>query len=68
MVKYVNRVDCHSCGKSLEFNFGEKKAVFYAYRRGKIRWYCKKCFGKISSRLSGSLKLEPIPEKKGGKE
>ena len=67
MVKYINRVDCYSCGKSLEFSFGEKKVVFYAYRRGKIRWYCKKCFNKINKKLSGSIELEPIPEKSEGR-
>lgn len=60
MVKYVNRVDCNSCGKSIEFSLSEKKHVHYAYRGGKIRWYCTKCFNKINKHLKGSIELEPL--------
>lgn len=60
MVKYINRADCYSCGKSIEFSFDKKHNVFYSYRAGKIRWYCKKCFNKLGKRLKGSIELEPI--------
>jgi hypothetical protein len=58
MVRYLNRVDCYSCGKSMEFSKSQETTVYYAYRNGKIRWYCTKCKNRL--KRFGSIKLEAI--------